>query len=280
MIVNALCILLLAFEESYQWLHGNRMQGSAWTDDGDGHPRLRSRREMHQRNTRYVRLLQTVLIAVVWGGAGATQGGRVVAYPYGQLATLLLLLQFIRLLGRSMLDRWPVWTTMSAIQCGLLAILVLSPFPGTPVSTGSVAEGSSWLGGLLAVLTAAGLGVIFCLCVSYLLRKTLPSGSHFYEELPPMAASQELIDRFALVTLPLGVLSPVLMLFELQSSAGPLAPILPFALVGLALVLTTFGIGGHRKGAHLAFGSDLLLALCFPLQVASLGWATAILGSS
>ncbi|MBN1433702.1 hypothetical protein JW921_03010 [Candidatus Fermentibacterales bacterium] len=271
-----LCILLILLEELYQWVHAERLQGSAWVIEPAAGASARDRILRHMRYTRFMRSAELLLLGFVWTLAGAAVSGRVFDSQYGQLASLLLLLQLLRLLGRSVIRRWTIWINMEILEVGFLVALLLRGHPSGEIVTASPETGWAWAPGLSSVFAAAGLAVASCFAITYLMRRAVPTRSHFFEELPSMALSLEWMARMAAISLPFAILTPLLVLARPGAELLAALPFVLAALLDLFVVLETRQVRNpHRLGPACAGA-----VLGFLLLVMAIGWGQQLFAHS
>jgi hypothetical protein len=203
---------------------------------------------------------------------GTALHGRVLSGTYGQLATLILILQLLRLLDVSLIRCWVVWSTLAFIQLALAALLV------TASAEVAVAEGQGgWLAGLSSVLSATGLSMACCLALAWYLRKIAPDGSPFFDSLPPMASTQEWLVRAVTYTLPVVLISPLAHLMDARSRAGSL---LPVVLPVLAAILTLYSANRYRKSGDVRGMAlpNAVAVVAFLLSLGSIAAFSALAG--
>ncbi len=163
---------------------------------GDGlTPSLRGRIEVFRRRYRSIRVVQFVVFGLLWALVAEATEGAVTVSPLGQLTTALLLLQFIRVLGRRVVKSWPL-LTVTALQQTLQAFLVM-----VMAAAGYGAAGGGGTAALVSGFSVVAATVASALSFSssavYLGRMSSRGARLFGEEPPPLAAS-EAIGRRAL----------------------------------------------------------------------------------
>lgn len=189
------CIAAVLLEEIF--LRTSRLR---FLDDpdrtGDGlTPSLQGRIEVFRRRYRSIRVIQFVVFGLLWVLVADATGGAVTVSPLGQLTTALLLLQFIRVLGRRVVKSWPL-LTVTALQQTLQAFLVMvMAAAGYGAAGGGGARAA--LSGLSVVAAAVASALSFSSSAVYFGRISPRGARLFGEELPPLAAS-EAIGRRAL----------------------------------------------------------------------------------
>ncbi len=163
---------------------------------GDGiTPSLRGRIEVFRRRYRFIRVVQFVVFGLLWVLVAEATEGAVTGSPLGQLTTALLLLLFIRVLGRRVVKSWPL-LTVTALQQTLQAFLVMVMAAAGYGAAGGVGA-PALVSGFSVVAATVASALSFSSSAVYLGRMSSRGARLFGEEPPPLAAS-EAIGRRAL----------------------------------------------------------------------------------
>lgn len=258
------CIAAVLLEELF--LRTSRLR---FLDDPDRAgenlpPHLLERIEVFRRRYRSIRVAQFVVFGLLWVLVAEATGGAVTVSPLGQLTTALLLLQFIRVLGRRVVKSWPL-LTVTALQQTLQAFLVMMMAAAGYGTTGG-GGAPAVLSGLSVVAATVASALAFSSSAVYTGRMSSRGTRFFGEEPPPLAAS-EAIGRRALAATSLFLAASLA-----AGAASPAGfPRVPDLAAAAALIVSVMSLALclDRGRVHHPVGMALAL-LPYPLLLAAI----------
>ncbi len=232
--------------------------------DRDGEilpPALQMRVETFRRRYRFIRVVQFVAFGLVWALAGEETGGALLVSPLGQITTALLLLQFIRVLGRRVVKSWPLLTVTAAQQTLHALLVILLSTRGGGHDAGGTAE---TLYGFFITAATVAAAVAGSSSVIYHSRRS-PLGLRAFGEEPPPLTASETIARRALI-----MASILLVSAQLSSMGGLLwfdgSVTIPMAIPAAALLPCLVALLVFRSGRSFHHPAGMALALApYPL---------------
>lgn len=261
-LVAVACILAVVLEEIFLRWTGLRLV-SILDAPGEGLPgALERRREMFRKHYRGIRIAQFMFFGLLWIRASSEPCWSLPVSVLAQLTTILLLLQLVRVLGRRLVRSWSLLSITGLQQIAQASLVPLVPLmhgsrPSPPPAPLEV------LSGLFAVAAATAAAIGFSASVIHLLRSWSRGAAFMGEELPPLAAAEEISAR---INGPLALLSALHLVSSAFAAGGP-APAPALALVVLVLSVTSLALVRDRRRLHHT-GAMILGGACYPVLLA------------
>ena len=260
------CIATILIEEMF--LRRSRLR---LLDNGDRDgeilpPALQTRVETFRKRYRFIRIVQFVAFGLVWALAGEVTGGALLVSPLGQITTALLLLQFIRVLGRRVVKSWPLLTVTAAQQTLHALLVILLSSRGVGQNAGGTAE---TLYGFFITAATVAAAVACSSSVIYHFRRSPHGLRVFGEEPPPLTASEAIARRALFMASILLVSAQVSCIPGLVWSHGSVT--VPMAVPAAALLPCLVALVVFRSGRSFHHPAGMALALApYPLLMVSI----------
>jgi hypothetical protein len=260
-LVAVACILAVVLEELFLRWTGLRLV-SILDAPGEGLPgALERRREMFRKHYRAIRIAQFMFFGMLWIRASSEPGWSLPVSVLAQLTTILLLLQLVRVLGRRLVRSWSLLSITGLQQIAQASLVPLVPLVhGPPQSPPAPLD---VLSGLFVVAAATAAAIGFSASVIHLLRTWSRGAGFMGEELPPLAAAEEISAR---INGPLAVLAALYLVSSAVAAGGP-APAPVLALIVLILSVSSLALVRDRRRLHHT-AAMILGGACYPVLLA------------
>jgi hypothetical protein len=272
MLLIGICIFLFAVEE---FLHLRYRRAGLLENSDEVDSTVTAGERNAVARLSMVRWFQLTAICILFATTGDMARFGFFGCGAGQVGTVLIAMQIVRVIGRRMVNRWLV---LGILQLQQLVLLVTLPYLWIAgqgvVPADRVYPVVLWISAVSGALAASILAITFSFCVTYLLRLRLRETSRIFPKMPPLVYSESWTKRLVGMAI-IPVFLTMSGLAVLSVARSRLEPALVPALLVLGLLATALElVRGHGRFHHPAANILTTLAVLVVFAATLTGFTT------
>ena len=214
----------------------------------------------------WIRIVQLLVFGVLFALIAALPGMKVLYTTPGQLAGLVLRIQFVRIANRRIIKQWAVLGSAMFLQVILLILLILTGLTAVNAHESAFYQ-TDWVLSSFSFIVLFMLSLSFPLVCTYFIRLFAREGSNLYYFFPPLAFSEYWIRRIIRTTVLIVLATFLFHLFLIFQSGNQAGPAILHLILTILLFTSVFLFRNKRRLHH-----PVAFALIMIAWIVNISW--------